>query len=119
MTAQQMDKVKEGEKKGAAAIVHAHGPLELAPCPGGPDPAGPPFRSPERGRGGPGTPRARSTGERCGGRGTGGGAAVGRAVAGAAAGEEAAVHAVTHSLPCIEAWLRSLGFTQSRDDPAV
>ncbi|CAN6336766.1 unnamed protein product [Urochloa humidicola] len=25
----------------------------------------------------------------------------------------------THSLPCIEAWLRSLGFTQSREDPAV
>jgi hypothetical protein len=23
----------------------------------------------------------------------------------------------THSLPCIEAWLRSLGFTQSREDP--
>jgi len=25
----------------------------------------------------------------------------------------------THSLPCIEAWLRSLGFTQSREDPAL
>jgi hypothetical protein len=25
----------------------------------------------------------------------------------------------THSLPCIEAWLRSLGFTQSREDPAA
>ena len=24
----------------------------------------------------------------------------------------------THSLPCIEAWLRSLGFMQSREDPA-
>ena len=25
----------------------------------------------------------------------------------------------THSLPCIEAWLRSLGFTQSREEPAL
>ncbi|TVU20268.1 hypothetical protein EJB05_36471, partial [Eragrostis curvula] len=25
----------------------------------------------------------------------------------------------THSLPCIEAWLRSLGFAQTREDPAV
>ncbi|GJN15265.1 hypothetical protein PR202_gb02161 [Eleusine coracana subsp. coracana] len=25
----------------------------------------------------------------------------------------------THSLPCIEAWLRSIGFTQTREDPAV
>ncbi|KAL6848691.1 hypothetical protein ACP4OV_021274 [Aristida adscensionis] len=25
----------------------------------------------------------------------------------------------THSLPCIEAWLRSIGFTQSLEDPAV
>uniref|UniRef100_A0A0A9HZ80 DUF3143 domain-containing protein n=1 Tax=Arundo donax TaxID=35708 RepID=A0A0A9HZ80_ARUDO len=25
----------------------------------------------------------------------------------------------THSLPCIEAWLRSIGFTQSHEDPAV
>jgi hypothetical protein len=25
----------------------------------------------------------------------------------------------THSLPCIEAWLRSLGFTQTSEDPAV
>ena len=77
MTAQQMDKVKEGEKKGAAAI-YAHGPLELAPCPGGPDPAGPPFRLPERGCGA-GTPRAGSAEERGGGLGVGPGAAVGHA----------------------------------------
>lgn len=25
----------------------------------------------------------------------------------------------THSLPCIEAWLRSIGFTQAREDRAV
>lgn len=25
----------------------------------------------------------------------------------------------SHSLPCVEAWLRSLGFRQSRDDRAV
>lgn len=25
----------------------------------------------------------------------------------------------THSLPCIEAWLRSIGFAQTREDPAV
>ena len=25
----------------------------------------------------------------------------------------------THNLPCIEAWLRSLGFTQSREEPAL
>jgi len=66
-----------GTKKGAAAI-YAHGPLELAPCPGGPDPAGPPFRLPERGCGA-GTPRAGSAEERGGGLGVGPGAAVGHA----------------------------------------
>ena len=72
---------------------------------------------PERGCGA-GTPRAGSAEERGGGLGVGPGAAVGHAQWLERLPEKKKP-LYTHSLPCIEAWLRSLGFTQSREDPAV